>query len=96
VKPLNLDGFKGKARELLQLKTFGKLACKSLVFVGLGEEKDYELTAARRFAAVAARNVSKGAKSVCLVARKVASKAVVQAMVEGWKWHRPRGIRCRH
>lgn len=79
-----LDGFKGKARELLSWKSFGKIPAKSLLFIGLGDEKEYDVSTSRRYAAIAARSVNKTAKSACLVLRRPALLADVQAMVEGW------------
>lgn len=79
------DAFKAKARELLYLKTFGRLPSKAIMFIGLGDEKEYDLTSGRRYAAVAARNSGKGVNTVCLVLRNVKSPADIQAAVEGWQ-----------
>lgn len=79
------DAFKGKTRELMHLKTFGRLSSKALMFIGLGDEKEYDLTSGRRFAAIAARNSGKGLSTVCLVLRNAKSRADIQAAVEGWQ-----------
>src|ERR1700728_4384354 len=70
------EGFSGKAMQIVSLPTYGAMACKKVVFIGLGPAAEFSEKSSlmRKFGAQLARRFDKASTtSLCLVWRMPAA-----------------------
>lgn len=83
---LSQSRMKGDVGEVLTVPTLGKLGAKQVMFVGLGEQRKADTTAARKAGATVARRTSQSESVATTIPQAVkgGAGAAVEAFVEGY------------